>query len=51
MKSELFDRRVRLNEALFYVRYTDLIRQVVAPITNCQRLSPARRPCSRTPRR
>lgn len=34
MKSELFDRRVRLNEALFYVRYTDLIRQVVAPITN-----------------
>ena len=34
MKSELFDRRVRLNEALFYVRYTDLIRQVVSPITN-----------------
>ncbi len=34
VKSELFDRRVRLNEALFYVRYTDLIRQVVAPITN-----------------
>ncbi len=33
-KSELFDRRVRLNEALFYVRYTDLIRQVVSPITN-----------------
>jgi iron complex outermembrane receptor protein len=34
MKSELFDRRLRLNEALFYVRYTDLIRQVVVPITN-----------------
>ncbi|MEP6884559.1 MAG: TonB-dependent receptor [Gammaproteobacteria bacterium] len=34
MKSELFDRRLRLNEALFYVRYTDLIRQVVSPITN-----------------
>ena len=33
-KSELWDRRVRLNEALFYVRYTDLIRQVVSPITN-----------------
>jgi iron complex outermembrane receptor protein len=34
MKSEFFDHRMRLNEALFYVRYTDLIRQVVAPITN-----------------
>ncbi len=34
MKSELFEHRIRLNEALFYVRYTDLIRQVVAPITN-----------------
>ncbi len=34
MKSELFERRVRLNEALFYVRYSDLIRQVVSPITN-----------------
>jgi iron complex outermembrane receptor protein len=34
LKTELFDRRVRLNEALFYVRYTDLIRQVVSPITN-----------------
>ena len=34
MKSELFEHRVRLNEALFYVRYTDLIRQVVSPITN-----------------
>ena len=33
MKSELFDRRVRLNEALFYVRYKDLIRQVVAQVT------------------
>ncbi len=33
-KTELLDRRVRLNEALFYVRYTDLIRQVVSPITN-----------------
>ncbi len=34
VKSELFDRRVRLNEALFYVKYTDLIRQVVVPVTN-----------------
>jgi iron complex outermembrane recepter protein len=34
VKSELFDRRIRLNEALFYVRYSDLIRQVVSPITN-----------------
>ena len=34
MKSELFEHRVRLNEALFYVRYSDLIRQVVSPITN-----------------
>jgi iron complex outermembrane receptor protein len=33
-KTELLDRRVRLNEALFYVRYTDLIRQVVSPIIN-----------------
>ena len=34
VKSELFDRRVRLNEAFFYVKYIDLIRQVVEPITN-----------------
>ena len=34
MKSEWLDHRVRVNEALFYVRYTDLIRQVVVPITN-----------------
>ena len=34
MKSEWFDQRVRLNEALFYVKYTDLIRQVVEPIIN-----------------
>jgi iron complex outermembrane receptor protein len=34
VKSELFDRRVRLNEALFYVRYKDAIRQVVVPVTN-----------------
>ncbi|HVW67388.1 MAG TPA: TonB-dependent receptor [Steroidobacteraceae bacterium] len=33
-KSELFDRRLRLNEALFFVKYIDLIRQVVEPITN-----------------
>ena len=34
MKSELFDRRLRLNEALFYVQYKDAIRQVVVPVTN-----------------
>jgi iron complex outermembrane recepter protein len=34
LKSELFDHRVRLNEALFYVKYIDLIRQVVSPIEN-----------------
>jgi iron complex outermembrane recepter protein len=33
MKSELFDRRVRINEALFLAKYIDLIRQVVEPIT------------------
>ncbi len=33
-KTELFDRKIRLNEALFYVKYIDLIRQVVVPITN-----------------
>jgi len=33
-KTELFDRRIRVNEALFYVKYKDLIRQVVEPITN-----------------
>jgi len=34
MKSELLDRRLRLNEALFYVQYKDAIRQVVVPVTN-----------------
>ncbi len=34
MKSEWLDHRVRVNEALFYVKYKDLIRQVVSPITN-----------------
>jgi iron complex outermembrane receptor protein len=34
MKSELFDHRVRLNEAAFYVKYSNVIRQVVVPITN-----------------
>jgi iron complex outermembrane receptor protein len=34
MKSELWDRRLRLNEALFYVQYKDAIRQVVVPTTN-----------------
>ncbi|HLW23850.1 MAG TPA: TonB-dependent receptor [Steroidobacteraceae bacterium] len=34
MKSEWWDHRVRLNEALFYVKYIDLIRQVVKPVTN-----------------
>ncbi len=34
MKNELWDRRLRLNEALFYVQYKDAIRQVVVPVTN-----------------
>lgn len=34
MKSELFDHRIRLNEAAFYVKYKDVIRQVVVPVTN-----------------
>jgi iron complex outermembrane receptor protein len=34
MKSELWDHRIRLNEALFYVKYIDLIRQVVEPVVN-----------------
>ncbi len=34
LKSELFERRVRLNEAVFYVQYKDAIRQVVVPVTN-----------------
>jgi len=38
LKSELFDRRLRLNEAAFYVRYTDAIRQVVVPVTNANGL-------------
>ena len=34
MKSEFLDRKIRLNEAIFYVQYKDAIRQVVAPVTN-----------------
>ena len=34
MKSELWERRLRLNEALFYVQYKDAIRQVVVPVQN-----------------
>jgi iron complex outermembrane receptor protein len=34
LKSEWLDHRLRINEALFYVRYKDLIRQVVEPVTN-----------------
>ena len=34
LKMELNDRRIRLNEAVFYVQYKDAIRQVVTPITN-----------------
>lgn len=34
VKAELADRRIRLNEALFYVQYKDAIRQVVVPVTN-----------------
>lgn len=34
LKSELLNRRLRLNEALFYVQYSDAIRQVVVPVTN-----------------
>ena len=34
LKSELWQRRLRLNEALFYVQYKDAIRQVVVPVTN-----------------
>ncbi len=34
LKMELDDRRIRLNEALFYVQYKDAIRQVVTPVTN-----------------
>ena len=34
VKSELFDRRLRVNEAAFYVKYKDAIRQVVVPVTN-----------------
>lgn len=33
LKTELLDRRIRLNEALFYVQYKDAIRQVVVPVT------------------
>ena len=34
LKSELDQQRVRLNEALFYVQYKNVIRQVVVPVTN-----------------
>jgi iron complex outermembrane receptor protein len=34
VKSELLDHRIRLNEALFYVKYEDAIRQIVVPVTN-----------------
>ena len=34
LKTEMFDRSIRLNEALFYVQYKDAIRQVVVPVTN-----------------
>jgi len=34
LKNEFFDRRLRLNEALFYAKYKDAIRQVVEPVTN-----------------
>jgi len=34
LKSEFMDRRIRLNEAVFYVQYKDAIRQVVVPVTN-----------------
>jgi iron complex outermembrane receptor protein len=33
-KSEWLQRRIRLNEALFYVKYIDAIRQVVVPVVN-----------------
>jgi iron complex outermembrane receptor protein len=34
MKAEFLDHRLRLNEAVFYVKYKDAIRQVVVPVTN-----------------
>jgi iron complex outermembrane receptor protein len=34
IKAELMDHRVRINEALFHVKYKDAIRQVVVPIIN-----------------
>ncbi|MCX7056192.1 MAG: TonB-dependent receptor [Proteobacteria bacterium] len=34
VKAEFMDRRIRINEALFHVKYKDAIRQVVQPITN-----------------
>jgi iron complex outermembrane receptor protein len=34
LKSEFLDHRLRINEALFYVKYEDLIREVVEPVTN-----------------
>jgi iron complex outermembrane receptor protein len=35
LKTELFDRRLRLNGTVFWVRYTDLQRQVVVPLSCC----------------
>ena len=34
LKSEFFGHRLRLNEALFHVKYKDAIRQVVVPVPN-----------------
>jgi iron complex outermembrane receptor protein len=34
VKSEWLDHRLRVNEALFYVRYKNLIREVVEPVEN-----------------
>ncbi len=34
MKAEFMDHRIRVNEAAFYVKYKDAIRQVVVPATN-----------------
>jgi iron complex outermembrane receptor protein len=34
IKAELMDHRIRINEAMFHVKYKDAIRQVVQPIIN-----------------
>ena len=36
LKAELVDHKIRINEALFHVKYKDAIRQVVVPIINAQ---------------